>query len=246
MVHFVLMDTLFVIGSVFGWVSELLFRRIFSQRRWVNPGFLKGPYLPIYGFGTVVLYIFSNISAEQWHLTYKFEATILNIVIIGVLMTLLELIGGLIFIKKMKIKLWDYSNRWGNYKGIICPLFSLIWLIVGAVFFFFLNPVLTIMVDFIRDNLIYTFLVGIVTGAIIVDVFYSLHVATRIQKFATRNGTIINLQEYISSLRDKPNYNWFNPIRLENVREQLSVYLEEKKEKAVKKIGKIKNIKQKK
>ena len=38
-------------------------------------------------------------------------------------MTLIELIGGLISLKN-KIRLWDYRDRWLNYKGIICPLFS--------------------------------------------------------------------------------------------------------------------------
>ena len=35
----------------------------------------------------------------------------------GASMTLIELIGGLSFVNK-PVKLWDYSNRWGNYKGI--------------------------------------------------------------------------------------------------------------------------------
>ena len=44
---------LFFVGSVSGWVAELLFRRFFSsanpERKWINPGFCIGPYLPLYG-----------------------------------------------------------------------------------------------------------------------------------------------------------------------------------------------------
>ena len=47
---------LFMVGSILGWVMELIFRRI-VHKKWVNPGFLKGPYLPIYGIGLVILYI---------------------------------------------------------------------------------------------------------------------------------------------------------------------------------------------
>ena len=48
MKYLVIISTLFVIGSLLGWVIELLFRRFVSQKKWMNPGFLTGPYLPIY------------------------------------------------------------------------------------------------------------------------------------------------------------------------------------------------------
>ena len=61
MKYLVIISTLFVIGSLVGWVLELFFRRFVSQKKWMNPGFLTGPYLPIYGFGVAVLYGVSNI-----------------------------------------------------------------------------------------------------------------------------------------------------------------------------------------
>ena len=80
-------------------------------------------------------------------------------------MTLIEFVAGLIFIKGLKIKLWDYSNRKGNIMGIICPSFSLIWLIVGSLYYFLLNPVLVEGISWISENLIYTYFVGAVIGA---------------------------------------------------------------------------------
>ena len=50
---------LFFLGAIAGWVLELFFRRFKKEnidRKWVNPGFLNGPYLPIYGFGVCTLY----------------------------------------------------------------------------------------------------------------------------------------------------------------------------------------------
>ena len=46
---------LFALGSVFGWILEV-FVRGFDVGFFYNPGFLRGTYLPIYGFGTVGLY----------------------------------------------------------------------------------------------------------------------------------------------------------------------------------------------
>ena len=53
-------------------------------------------------------------------------------------MTFTEYIAGLIFIKGLKIKLWDYSNRRGNIQGIVCPLFSLLWGLIAAGFVYLL------------------------------------------------------------------------------------------------------------
>ena len=180
MKYLVIISTLFVIGSLFGWVIELFFRRFVSQKKWMNPGFLTGPYLPIYGFGVMVLYGVSNIP-----LGIEIQAVdiIVHILIIGVGMTLIEFIAGLIFIKGFKVKLWDYSDRKGNIMGIICPSFSLIWLVVGSLYYFFLNPLLVQGISWISENLIYTYFVGGVMGAICVDFAYSIHLATKLKEF---------------------------------------------------------------
>lgn len=181
MKYLVIIATLFVIGSLFGWVLELFFRRFVSQKKWMNPGFLTGPYLPIYGSGVVVLFAISNIplgiNSEVWDI-------ITRILIIGVGMTLIEFIAGLIFIKGLKVKLWDYSDRKGNIMGIICPSFSLAWLLVGSLYYFFINPFLVQGIAWISENLIYTFFVGIVVGMMIVDFAYSIHLATKLKEFS--------------------------------------------------------------
>ena len=82
----------------------MFFRRI-VHKKWVNPGFLIGPYLLIYGFGLVFLtniyFIFQSQSINP----------IIIILLMGFVMTLIELIGGLISLKN-KIKLWNYKDRW--------------------------------------------------------------------------------------------------------------------------------------
>ena len=180
MSYLVIISTLFVIGSLGGWVIELFFRRFVSQKKWMNPGFLTGPYLPIYGFGVLVLYAVSNIplgiDGHIWDV-------IIRIIIIGVDMSLIEFLAGLIFIKGLGIKLWDYSKRKGNIMGIICPSFSIIWLIVGSLYYFSLNPVLVQGITWIAENLIYTYFIGAVIGAMIVDFAYSIHLATKLKVF---------------------------------------------------------------
>lgn len=180
MKYLVIISTLFVIGSLIGWIIELFFRRFVSQKKWMNPGFLTGPYLPIYGFGVLVLYAVSNIPLG---ITNQIADIIVRILIIGVGMTVVEFIAGLIFIKGLKVKLWDYSNRKGNIMGIICPSFSLIWLVVGSLYYFLLNPFLVEGISWISENLIYTYFVGMVMGAMAVDLAYSIHLATKLKEY---------------------------------------------------------------
>ena len=200
MKYLVVISTLFVIGSLLGWIIELFFRRFVSQKKWVNPGFLTGPYLPIYGFGVVVLYAVSNIPLG---IELKAVDIIVRIIIIGFGMTFIEFIAGLIFIKGLKIKLWDYSDRKGNIMGIICPLFSLVWLVVGSLYYFLLNPVLVEGISWISENLIYTFFVGGVVGAMVVDLFYSIHLATKLKQFKEMQG--LRFEEFKKEFKKRVN-----------------------------------------
>ena len=135
---------------------------------------------------------------------------IVRVAIIGVGMTLIEFIAGLIFIKGCKIKLWDYSNRKGNIMGIICPSFSLIWLVVGSLYYFWLNPVLVDGISWISENLIYTYFVGAVVGAMIVDFAYSIHLATKLKQYKELSNLRFEefkkeLKRRINSFRNKEN-----------------------------------------
>lgn len=179
MKYLIIVTTLFVIGSLFGYLLELFYRRA-AGKKWVNPGFLVGPYLPIYGFGVVVLFLISNIEFP----VSEVVDIIIKICLIGTLMTLIELIGGLVFVNAMHIQLWDYSDRWGNFKGVICPLFSAIWLVIGSLYMFFVNPFLVTAITWISDNLAYSFFVGGVFGAMIVDCCYSIHLGIKIKQAA--------------------------------------------------------------
>ena len=164
----------------------------------MNPGFLTGPYLPIYGSGVVVLYGISNVPLG---ITNHAADIIVRILIIGVGMTVIEFIAGLIFIKGMGIKLWDYSDRKGNIMGIICPIFSLAWLAVGSLYYFFLNPVLVNGINWISENLIYTYFVGIVIGMIVVDFAYSLHLGLKIKEL--KEASSIRYEELKNIVRKK-------------------------------------------
>lgn len=187
--------SLFMLGSVGGWVAELIYRNIKAaaqqKNKWVNPGFLAGPCLPIYGFGISLLCLFTLLS-EKIEFTQNYWINgLISVVIMAVVMTLVELVAGEIFIIKMKVRLWDYRSMWGNYKGIICPLFSLIWGLVGAVYYFLVHPYLYWLVEYLINQNYMFFILGVFYGILAVDLVYSFQVVAKIKKFAEDNKIIV-------------------------------------------------------
>ncbi len=185
---------LFLLGGFVGWVIELFFRRFVSQKKWVNPGFLTGPFLPLYGFGTIGFYFMCSLPWKEW-INPSWLAVTAEVISIGVLMTLLEYVAGIIFIKGMKIKLWDYSSRWGNIQGIICPLFSVIWLACGACYLFLLHPLMVSLSDFIMNEdylIVHATLIGFALGLLTLDFGYSMHLATRIRRAVEDSRLVVD------------------------------------------------------
>lgn len=184
---------LFMFGAVSGWVLELFFRRIFSLKKWINPGFLNGPYLPMYGCGTVMLYGACFMPLPRWGIVLFLFAAL----------TLLEYVTGLIFIKGMKIKLWDYSKQWGNIQGIICPLFSIMWGVIAAIFVYVLFRPLQNMAVWAADNMPMVFVLGIFYGVFFVDLCISFNVSLKIRKATEQLKIAVHYEELKAAINER-------------------------------------------
>ncbi|MFA6755980.1 MAG: putative ABC transporter permease [Bacilli bacterium] len=215
---------LFIIGSFLGWCIEVLFRRIFSMHRWVNPGFLKGPCLPLYGLGLCLLHLISELSyryicngdlVPDYYFTFESSSVCLGslnywwtslivVLLIGVGMTLLEFIAGLIFVKGLNIKLWDYSSLKGNVMGIICPLFSAIWMVCGALYWFFIRPFILGALTFFNSNIWFiTFLLGLFYGILLIDIVASVSLSIKVSGTAKKNHLVVDFEKFKLNLKSK-------------------------------------------
>ncbi len=206
MSHFLVLAFIFFIGSLLGWVLEFFFRKWFStdnpEHRWVNPGFLVGPYVPLYGFGLCTLYLLASLERYAF-LSDPFWNKALLFLLMAVAMTAIEYVGGVIFILGMHIKLWDYSNCWGNVKGIICPLFSFFWAVLGAVYYFFIHPYILGALWWLSENLAFSFVVGFFYGVFVIDVCYSLHVMAKVRAWAAENEVVVKYELLRERLRQE-------------------------------------------
>lgn len=201
---FLMMAFLFFIGSVAGWGIEVLYRRFSAankERRWINPGFMIGPYLPLYGFGLVALYFMAGIENTVIidEVTPVSKAGLF--IAMSLVMTLMEYIAGLIFIKGMKIKLWDYSKEKFNFQGIICLRFSIYWAILGAVYYFIIHPYIQYAISWFVQNITFSFVVGMFYGVMLVDLVYSLGIVSKIRRFAVDNQIQIRYEELKMQIR---------------------------------------------
>lgn len=203
MVVFIECALIFFIGAVSGWIMELFFRRA-AHKKWVNPGFLSGPCLPLYGFGLLGLYAMSSI--DLTFISNVYLQKVVLVLAITLAMTLLEYITGLIFIKGLKVKLWDYSTQKGNIQGIICPLFTVIWGAIGAAYNLLLHePIKAVVAEF-SVHLEFSFVVGILLGIFIIDNIHSFQVVAKIKKWATEHNVVVKYEQLklnIRAARDK-------------------------------------------
>ena len=104
----------FVLYSFIGYLCEVAYCSI-GQGHLVNRGFLYGPWLPIYGFGGLIVDIFL-VPIAHYPIIVFITAIILT--------SIVEYIGSWGLEKIFSIKLWDYSAHRFNINGRVCLLNS--------------------------------------------------------------------------------------------------------------------------
>ena len=200
---------LFFIGSLFGWILELFYRRFLSaanpERKWINPGFCVGPYVPLYGFGLCLLYLFSSWG-DRHGAGLSGEKDLILFALMALNLTLIEYLAGVISLKWLKVRLWDYSQEWGNIQGIICPKFSLFWAILGAVYYFGVHARILNALKWLSENLAFSFVIGYFFGVFTLDVIYSANLIAKLKQYAEENQVIVryeNLKAHIRQAHDR-------------------------------------------
>lgn len=211
---------LFFMGSVSGWVLEVLFRRFISRanpsRKWINPGFCTGPYLPLYGFGLCIMYLIASL--ENWSIiSNPFWNKVMLFAAMAVCMTLIEYIAGILALKIIKVRLWDYTEEWGNIQGIICPKFSAIWAALGALYYFIIHPSILNAIEWLSQNLAFSFVIGLFFGVFIIDVAQSVRFVAKLKAFAEENDVVVKFETLKANIRSHyeasaQKYHFFRPL----------------------------------
>lgn len=151
----------FIIASVCGWVIELAYSSLTLHRLNI-PGFLFGPYIPLYGMGAVIIIALCD------------DKNILKRVgKIFVLTTALEYIISITLEMVVHRKWWDYSNNFLNINGRVCLLYSMYWVLLGLMVLKFVKPVFEKVYNKVKSEKT-TKIINTIMLVIIIDLILSI------------------------------------------------------------------------
>lgn len=121
---------IFYIYCFCGWVFESAVVSV-QQKRPINRGFLRGPMLPIYGFGATIML----------HVSLPLAGHPVQIYFAGmVVATAFEYVVGVVMEAIFKVKYWDYSEHRFQFQGRICLQSSLAWGVLSVLLVYVLHP----------------------------------------------------------------------------------------------------------
>ncbi len=128
---------LFWLYAILGYIMEVI-RTLIREKKFVNRGFLLGPYCPIYGVGGVLLFLVNR---------YRSDPFIVFLVSI-VICSFIEYIASYLLELIYKVRWWDYSDRLLNINGRICLTNTIEFGVLGMLIVCYFNPIL---IDFIKS-----------------------------------------------------------------------------------------------
>ena len=95
-----------------------------------------------------------------------------------------------------------YSGNRGNIQGIICPAFSLIWGVLGAVYYFCVHPFIQDALAWLSQNLAFSFVIGLFYGVFLVDLAHSAQLVAKMKDFAEEHDIIVRYEDVKMHIRD--------------------------------------------
>jgi len=187
---------LFMVYAVIGWLWETPYVSL-SQKKYINRGFLKGPYIPIYGLSclTIILSIkiFDTLNTDSIFII------IIQVLYISLISAVWEYSTSWGLEKLFKTRWWDYSNRKFNLNGRISLDYTILFGIGGYLLWRFINPIFKNIYSSITPTILIVFLILFYT------VFLIDNINTFRDLFKLRN-IIIKLNNLKSSFAGKYDY----------------------------------------
>lgn len=162
---------LFFSYSFTGWMMEVVVKFI-QFKKFINRGFLIGPYCPIYGWGAVLITL----------LLKKYYDDPLALFVFGMLVcAILEYFTSYIMEKLFNARWWDYSQKKFNINGRICLDTMIPFGLLGMLITYIINPFLLYVYNKINPNVLFIITI-IMILLYIVDNIVSIRVLQSIKK----------------------------------------------------------------
>ena len=175
----------FFVYAFLGWCAEVGYAAT-KTGKFVNRGFLNGPWCPVYGFGVVI--VLGCLDPLSGNLPLLFLGSV-------ALTSALEWLTGFVLEKLFHQRWWDYSDEPFNLTGYICLRFSLMWGFACLFVVKLLHPTVVLAVDLLPRPLGWVLLAGL-CAALGVDL------AATVSAIAQLNRRLVLLDELAGRIRD--------------------------------------------
>lgn len=160
---------LFISYAFLGWCMEVTCKLI-QYKKFINRGFLIGPYCPIYGWGALTITILLKRYMEDPLVLFVMSTLICSII---------EYLTSYFMEKKYHARWWDYSNKKFNINGRICLETLIPFGILGVAIMYGTNPILFKLYNQI-PQLVMNILTSILFIGFIVDNIISSNIISSI------------------------------------------------------------------
>lgn len=192
---------LFTVYSMAGWISEVIYCGSI-EKRFINRGFLHGPWCPVYGCGGLLVIGLLEPFKDNIFILYPAA-----FVITGVL----EYLTGWLLESLFNTKWWDYSERKFNIKGRVCLRNLLLFAAGGSVAVMFVHPHIAAFIDSLSARIRQYAALGL-TAVFSVDFALTLRKLTDFTEYLTR------LEDFAESLKERyESETWFKSQSLDEM-----------------------------
>ena len=228
---------LFLTYAFLGWCMEVTCKLI-QFKRFINRGFLVGPYCPIYGWGALAITL----------LLQRYTNDIIVLFVMAVIVcSFIEYFTSYFMEKKYHARWWDYSNKKFNINGRICLDTMIPFGILGVFIMYVSNPFFIDIYNNIPDIWLHI-IAGILFTLYIIDNIVSSRIISSIhveeEKIADNTEEITNeIATKIKQLLKQKSWlhrrlvNAYPNFRFEKL-ELIKERLEKRKQKIAKKLEK--------
>lgn len=160
----------FIFFSFVGWSWES-FQYTIENKKFINRGFLKGPYCPIYGWGGLIIIAFLHNIDNVFALFFCGS----------LLCTALEYMTSLILEKIFNKRWWDYSSYRFNLHGRICLICSTTFGVLSVLLVKLVQPFMDRMIVYFPENGIHCIFMITFTAYIVDNLYTFYHMSNSIR-----------------------------------------------------------------
>lgn len=169
MVNVVYYFIYFFIYALLGYLFEIICCYL-KNKRFINKGFLHGPYLPIYGV----------IGLTDYFLLSGYYNDCLVVLVFGIIFGIIILyITSVLLEKSFKNKFWDYSYYKYHINGRVCLKQAMFIGTLTLISFYLINPLIFKLINIIPKSISYYIFFSL-SFILLIDYFLSMFEAYRV------------------------------------------------------------------